>query len=76
MHVLAPNPGRISPTLATNFNRQDLDNLRFSPSFLQQRQGLAMAMERDVKCRVGAPQLATVGTMDPMPLPQPASSIA
>ncbi|MYF36626.1 MAG: ABC transporter ATP-binding protein [Synechococcus sp. SB0678_bin_12] len=50
VHVLAPNPGRISHTLATNFNRQDLDNLRFSPSFLQQRQGLAMAMESVESC--------------------------
>ena len=45
VHVLAPNPGRISHTLATNFDRQDLDKLRFNSSFLQQRQSLAQAME-------------------------------
>lgn len=45
VHVLAPNPGHISHTFTTNFNHQDLDNLRFSPSFLQQRQILAQAME-------------------------------
>ncbi|SAY39122.1 ABC transporter ATP-binding protein [Candidatus Synechococcus spongiarum] len=45
VHVLAPNPGRISHTLATNFDHQDLDKLRFNPSFLQQRQNLAQAME-------------------------------
>jgi len=55
VHVLAPNPGRISHTLATNFNRQDLDNLRFNASFLQQRQGLAQAMESVESCS-DAPQ--------------------
>ncbi|MXW40034.1 MAG: ABC transporter ATP-binding protein [Synechococcus sp. SB0668_bin_15] len=45
VHVLAPNPGRISHTFTTNFNHQDLDKLRFNSSFLQQRQNLAQAME-------------------------------
>lgn len=50
VHVLAPNPGRISHTLTTNFNRQDLDKLRFNPFFLQQRQGLGQAMESVESC--------------------------
>ena len=58
VHVLAPNPGRISHTLAPNFDRQDLDNLRFSPSFLQQRRGLAMAME-SVEPRSDVPQVVS-----------------
>ena len=51
VHVLAPNPGHISHTFTTNFNHQDLDNLRFNPSFLQQRQILAQAMESVEPCR-------------------------
>ena len=45
VHVLAPNPGRISHTFTTNFNHKDLNGLRFSSSFLHQRQILAQAME-------------------------------
>lgn len=45
VHVLAPNPGRISHTFTTNFNHQNLNKLRFSSSFLHQRQSLAQAME-------------------------------
>ncbi len=45
VHVLAPNPGHISHTFTTNFNHQDLNSLRFSSSFLHQRQILAQAME-------------------------------
>ncbi len=44
VHVLAPNPGCITHTLTTNFNRSDFSKLRFSDTFLQQRQILAQAM--------------------------------
>lgn len=50
VHVLAPNPGHIRHTFTTNFNHQDLNNLRFSPSFLHQRQTLAHAMESVEPC--------------------------
>ena len=50
VHVLAPNPGRISHTFTTNFNHQNLDKLRFNPSFLHQRQVLGKAMESVEPC--------------------------
>ena len=46
VHVLAPNPGRISRSLEVTLNKSDLDQLRLSSDFLQLRRSLASSLRQ------------------------------
>ena len=46
VHVLAPNPGRIIRSLDVTLDKSDLDQLRLSGAFLQQRRSLATSLRQ------------------------------
>ena len=46
VHVLAPNPGRIIRSLDVTLDKSDLDQLRLSSAFLQQRRSLATSLRQ------------------------------
>ena len=46
VHVLAPNPGRIIRSLDVTLDKSDLDQLRLSSDFLQQRRSLATSLRQ------------------------------
>ena len=46
VHVLAPNPGRIIRSLEVTLDKRDLDQLRLSNDFLQQRRSLSASLRQ------------------------------
>ena len=46
VHVLAPNPGRIIRSLEVTLDKRDLDQLRLSYDFLQQRRSLSASLRQ------------------------------
>ena len=44
VHVLAPNPGRITRSLDVDLDKTDLDQLRLSSDFLSMRRSLSVTM--------------------------------
>ena len=46
VHVLAPNPGRIIRSLDVTLDKSDLDQLRLSSAFLQQRRSLSTSLRQ------------------------------